>query len=420
MRSARIQQTSARTFGRHGLTFFLPVLCLPVFLPALRTAAGFGGEREEPNPPAASLIGIGRISATASDLSGLPGLLDDGTPASQFGGISAIDGIPGTNQYLLLSDRGPKDGAVEYACRFHEMEIAVRPGSLEPVEARLTATTLLRDRAGRRFPGLASAIEPTDRLAARLDPEGLRCDRAGQIYISDEYGPALMKFAGDGRLLARMQVPPDFRVATASADGKEEDQVNLSGRRSNRGMEGLALSPSGRYLTGLIQSPLLQDMQRDEAGVLSGFNSRLLRVDLQTGRQQQFVYRQDLAKNKLHEILAVDDGRMLVIEQDGIGGDAAVFKKIFAIDLEGATELAGGTVLPPGELDESVRPVRKTLLLDLLDPQFGLAGPAMPEKIEGLCWGPWLEDGQRVLIVATDNDFRTDQETQLFVFAVRF
>ena len=40
---------------------------------------------------------------------------------------------------------------------------------------------------------------------------------------------------------------------------------------------------------------------------------------------------------------------------------------------------------------------RKTLFLDMLSPQFGLAGSSFPEKIEGLAFGPDLPDGRRLL-----------------------
>ena len=60
----------------------------------------------------------------------------------------------------------------------------------------------------------------------------------------------------------------------------------------------------------------------------------------------------------------------------------------------------------------------KTEFLDFLDPKFGLAGPTMPEKIEGLAWGKDLEDGRHVLIVTTDNDLNPDQPSWFWAFAV--
>ena len=60
--------------------------------------------------------------------------------------------------------------------------------------------------------------------------------------------------------------------------------------------------------------------------------------------------------------------------------------------------------------------MRKTLLLDLLDPRWGLAGSDMPEKVEGLALGPALPDGRVPLLVTSDNDFRDGQPTRIWVF----
>ena len=63
-------------------------------------------------------------------------------------------------------------------------------------------------------------------------------------------------------------------------------------------------------------------------------------------------------------------------------------------------------------------PVRKRVLIDLLDPAFGLAGARFPEKIEGLAFGPNLADGRRLLVVASDNDFDAAEPIRFWFFAV--
>jgi hypothetical protein len=42
----------------------------------------------------------------------------------------------------------------------------------------------------------------------------------------------------------------------------------------------------------------------------------------------------------------------------------------------------------------------------------------MPEKLEGLCFGPRLPDGRRTLIVTSDNDLKAEQASWFWVFAV--
>jgi hypothetical protein len=41
----------------------------------------------------------------------------------------------------------------------------------------------------------------------------------------------------------------------------------------------------------------------------------------------------------------------------------------------------------------------------------------MPEKIEGLSFGPALADGRRTLLVSTDNDLIPENPTLVWVFA---
>lgn len=364
------------------------------------------------------LVGVATIAGAATDFSGLAGPLADGTPHNQFGGVSAIDWIPGTSRYLVASDRGPKDGAVEFQCRWHEVEIVINGESGNPVTARPVSTMLLRDDRRRVLSGSSAALAAGETLGARFDPEGLRIGGNGMVWISDEYGPRLAAFDAAGVLTRELALPAGFRVGFSSADAKFEDAHNLRGRRANRGMEGLALTPDGRHLVGLMQSALLQDARRDEAGKPVGWNTRVIRINLETGAQEQFVHRLAGESHKLHEILAIDSDRFLVIEQDGLGGEAAAYKKVVALDLGAATPVDAESRLSTEELPDSIRPAGRADFLDLLAPRHGLAGPAMPEKIEGLCWGPRLADGRRTLVVATDNDFRAEQDSMFFVFSV--
>jgi hypothetical protein len=62
-------------------------------------------------------------------------------------------------------------------------------------------------------------------------------------------------------------------------------------------------------------------------------------------------------------------------------------------------------------------PVSKTLFIDLLDPDLNLAA-TIPEKLEGLAWGPDLPDGRHVLYVISDNDLNPALATQIYSFAI--
>ena len=66
-----------------------------------------------------------------------------------------------------------------------------------------------------------------------------------------------------------------------------------------------------------------------------------------------------------------------------------------------------------------VRPVSKTMWLDPLDAELGLAGDSFPVQVEGMTWGPTMADGTRVLVVTSDSGFEsTTSANVFFVFAV--
>ena len=353
------------------------------------------------------LLGVGKIKGTAPDASDLPDELSDGTPHNQFG--SAGSGIAYTGSpdwYVMVSDRGPKDGATQYVCRFHMILITVvRPADPppRPVETSVRVSRLLTRQDEDVYVGDKTAVDaakPEDSL--RLDPEGVRLSRGGTVYVADEYGPHVLEFDIYGKQQRSFAVPPKFRD-----------------RQDNRGFEGLAISPDGRRLFAILQNCLTRDGKPDPAkGYVVGTNVRLLEIETPSKATREFVYTLDDPANGVCEILAVNDREFLVLERDSKAGADAKFKKLFRIDLADATDVSKIDALPAAGLPDGVKAVKKSPFLDLLDPAFGLAGPSFPEKVEGMTFGPDLPDGRRLLLVTTDNDFKSDAETLIYAFAV--
>lgn len=354
-----------------------------------------------------ALVGQGAIPADRTDLSGLKDKLSDGTPHDRLGSLGSGIAYTGKgNTFVLVPDRGPKDGTTSYRCRFQTMQIVLKGKSLE---ATLDATTLLTDEKGQSFVGFQGALGKDGAAPLRLDPEGVRVGPQGTLYISDEYGPFLYEFDMKGRRLASLPVPARFQVANPAADPKQELATNKSGRVPNRGMEGLAITPDGSKLVGIMQSPLIQD------GGRKGTNVRILEIDVASRKTREFLYVLDNFHTGVSEIVAVNDHEFLVLERDG---SKSAFRKIFKIDLAKATDIGDMDTLPVNGVPKGVTPVTKAMFLDFLDPRFGLAGPDMPVKIEGLAFGPDLADGRHFLLVTSDNDFEPKTPTRLFGFAV--
>ena len=369
--------------------------------------------------PALELVGTATIPGDAADLSGDSALLENGEPRNRLGGFSALDYSGTGNQFAALSDRGPDDGAVGYPCRVQTLEILIQPGKSESVTATVVRTTLFTDSRGRQLTGSSAAIEPIGSIAHRFDPEGFRFGPMGRMFVSDEYGPVLLQFAASGREIFRFTLPEHMQVRHPSPDRLMEVQVNDKGRASNRGMEGLAVSRDGKSLVGLMQSPLLQDAERTDDGLVSGRNCRLIQIDIENGRTQEFVYQLESVKNGNSEIVAYAPNQFLVLERDSLAGNKAAFRKLIHIDVTGATDVSDRDQLPSGDLPAEIVPAAKKIFLDLLDPQWGLAGESMPEKLEGLTFGPQLPDGRSTLLVGSDNDFESRDPSVIWVFALR-
>ncbi len=130
------------------------------------------------------------------------------------------------------------------------------------------------------------------------------------------------------------------------------------------------------------------------------------------------MYPLDSAKYGVSEIVALNNHQFLVDERDGKGGADARFKRLYAIDIAGATDVSARAALPARLLPAGVQPVRKTAFLDLLDPRFGLAGAKFPEKIEGLAFGPDFPNGDHLLLVTNDNDLIPTVPNNFYAFRI--
>jgi hypothetical protein len=393
--------------------------------------------------PGITLIGKGLIDGDALDKSGLTGNICQAgvptncVPKAIFGGLGSDLTYTGhDNVFIAAPDRGPFDGLtdVPYLDRVHFLHITTELGAPFPnIHTLLLDTRFLKNEFGQTFVGAAGAFDANNPLGTlRLDPEGIRVGPDGTFFISDEYGPYILEFNRQGHLLRRIAVPERFFISNPNGNATAELRNNPSGRQANRGMEGLAISPDGGTLFGIMQNALIQDnglatpfpANPDTAPDRLGLNSRILKIDLLTGETHEYVYVLEAINRGqgVCEILAINDHEFLVVERDNRSNlqsppQAPTRKKIHRIDITGATDVSGTDVLPAGALPPTIVPVHKTLFIDLLDPVFNLS-PTIAEKIEGLAWGPDLSDGSHVLYVMSDNDLNPNLATQIYAFAI--
>jgi len=385
--------------------------------------------------PGITLVGQGLVPGDLLDKSGLSGIIcQAGNPANcvpkaLFGGFGSDIAYTGhDNVFVAAPDRGPFDGLTDVAFldRVHFLHITTDVGAPFPnIRTTLLDTRMLKNEFARTFVGAANAFDVDNELATlRLDPEGIAVSPAGTFFVSDEYGPYIFEFNRQGHIIRRLTLPATFAIAHPSGDPSQELLRNTAGRQANRGMEGLAISPDGGTLIGIMQNALLQDNALTPGTVdRASVNTRILTIDLGSGATREYVYVLD-AFNRgqgVSEILAINDHEFLVVERDNRSNlqtppQAPTRKKIYRINLAGATDVTG-TTLPAGALPPGVIPVAKTTFIDLLDSALGLA-PTIAEKIEGLAWGADLPDGRHLLYVVSDNDLNLSLATQLYAFAI--
>ena len=381
--------------------------------------------------PGVTLVGKGLVPGNGTDKSGLTGNIcqaghpDNCVPAAIFGGFgSDIDYTGHDGVFVAAPDRGPFDGLtdVPYLDRVQFLHLETRVGDAYPnIDLTLLDTRILRSQ-GTALVGAAGEFDD------RFDPEGIRVAPDGTIYVSDEYGPSIARFSRQGNLIGHLGVPETFAIENPSGDPNTELLGNDSGRQANRGMEGLAISPDGTTLFGIMQNALLQDHALNPGTVdRQSVYTRILKVDLATGDSSEYVYPL-VAANRgqgVSEILAINNSEFLVLERDNRSFLAAepqapTRKSIYKVTIgPSATDVTGIELPATGALPAGVTAVEKsaTPFIDLLDPAFGLSA-TIAEKIEGLAWGPDLADGRHLLYVVSDNDLNPGLATQVYSFAI--
>ncbi|GAA0527959.1 hypothetical protein FHS83_002246 [Rhizomicrobium palustre] len=373
---------------------------------------------------AVAMLGCVSIGAHATPVQtggiAIPGAMSDGT------GTSANDGRLGffsdlyydakRNEWWALSDRGPGGGTIPFETRVVRFTLDINKATGAIANFRPVEVVKFKDHGG-AFNGIAP--KPKNVQGLSLDPEGFVVAPNGSFYVSDEYGPSVLEFTRQGELMRRFETPANIIPRNAAGEPNfADDKGNVAGRRSNRGFEGLAITPDGKFLFAILQSAML-----DEGGK-EGSTNRLVKFDTKTGKAvAQYAYEMDRAGQGrgVSALVALNDHQFLVLERNnrGVGVGAELNppdKRVYKIDVGGATDISGKMI----SQHLAFEPATKSLWLDLSKARVpGLYGKT-PEKIEGLAFGPKLKDGSTLLLAGTDNDFSVSQNGSGTQFDVYF
>ena len=251
-------------------------------------------------------------------------------------GFSAVVG-DGSGEFFVMADNGfgSQANSADHLLHVYRIAPAFRRAAGGAGTIRVVSHFTLRDpdqqlpfpivAAAATYPNSQIAVDPAirkDRLltGADVDIESFRRMPDGTFWFGDEFGPMLIHTDATGKVLR----PPAMLSGVHSPQNRQ-----LAGGTptlaASRGFEGLALSPDSKTLYAMLEGPV------------TGDDSRRLRIhafDPASGAfGRQWAYRLEAAGHSIGDLTGVSEHVFIVSERDDLQGDAARFKKIFAIDL---------------------------------------------------------------------------------------
>lgn len=296
-------------------------------------------------------------------------------------GLSGLSFVEEKNDALVfwtLTDRGPNADEVEVPnskmLMRPFMDPSYKPKLIKFSVNKITKEMKILEKLELGLSGIPNLKEhelPLDRFGNVLskdlhgiDPESL-CFLNQHIWIGEEYGPSLLKFNLEGKLIKRFVPEKSYPEDSGFS---QVLPAKIKTRKLNRGFEGIACKGDNIY--AILQSPLPEDGKNI---LVFEFNTITEKVE------RQFYYPLDSMKADKIGDMDYRNGKMYVIEQNSSTGVDS-FHKVYEFELDSIKEN-----------DQ----VAKNLTLDLVKEGFHFA-----DKLEGLSI---LPDGS--ISVLNDNDF---------------
>jgi len=367
---ARADQLFEARVAGHAIlpaaTFVAPPADAP---PGFATSGRFTGPGNTRNEARGSVMGnVGAAYGNRETGIALPFA---GQPVQGFSGIRpAGNGTPGDGSYWVTADNGfgNRRNSPDALLMIHRVRPDFAAGTIA-----IERTIFLSD-PERRVPfHIVTDPSPTRYLTgADFDTESLQVGPDGSFWLGDEFGPFIIHADAQGRILRvfetmldgqpiRSPDNPAFQVPATPSAG-----VPFRARRSG-GYEGMAMTPDGQTLWGLLEQPLFAATgDQPEGAFLRLIEFSTARGEF-TGRSLR--YRLEPGATAIGDFNMIDARRALVIERDNGEGDPALacaagvastpaapcfanparFKRVYLIDLGDAD--AEGYVRKIGHID---------------------------------------------------------------------
>jgi hypothetical protein len=339
------------------------------------------------------------------------------------GGLSGIDFDPESDRYFLISDdRSERNPARFYIAHFN---IDDRGFS----SFWFGSVVYFRRPDGRAYPNQRDwAVEQRQYSTAErnvlgtVDPEEIRWDsRTGTllwcqegINVTDPDGTeilvnlAVRESDVHGNFIRDLPTPLNETVGTAS------------GPRVDHALESLTLASGGDLVVTVLEDPLIGDGPEPTAA--AGGRSRITVQSRDGALLAQYAYdieplpgsagpaEGNLGIPSMLAWTKETRSKYIIIERAFVNGYGNRIQ-IYQTDLANATDIRD--LSSAAGSSSAVVPAEKSLLVDLKD-----IGLDSLENVEGCTWGPDLPSGERTLVLVSDNNFASRQQTQLIAIAV--
>ncbi|WP_413201070.1 esterase-like activity of phytase family protein [Nostoc piscinale] len=319
---------------------------------------------------------------------------------TEVGGLSGITYDAKNDLYYAISD----DRGQKAPTRFYTFKIDLSKGLLENDDVVPVGVTMLLNQDGKNF------------IPGTTDTEGIALTNQDTVFISSEgdreksINPFIQEFSlASGRSMTTLKIPKKFLP----------DQKAKIGIRNNLAFESLTITPNHQYLFTATENALIQDGSVAKPNF--GTPCRILQYNLFTQQpESEFLYQTEPVApllditgkfaSGLPDLLALDNqGHFVSLERSFTGLGFAIF--LFQVSLADADDIHNIDSLL--STSRNIHPVNKKLLFDLRTLDVAL------DNLEGLTLGPWLPNGQRSLILVSDNNFNSLQRTQFLAFQLK-
>lgn len=308
-----------------------------------------------------------------------------------IGGLSGCSYNSKKNLLFAVSDdRGEFGGP-----RVHSFQIGKKGNKYKIIPK---STTILKNQSKKPF------------ALKTLDLEGISLTKKGNFLIISEgiYKPKkifskIYEFSQEGLLYKEYSLPPHF----------------LKGYINNKSFESLSLSLDDEFLLTTTELPLKQD----SLNPYDPYIHRVLKlVNWNTSYPKtiEYVYLMRKLDRKgdtgLVDLLSLSKNSFLSLERSFLEDSKENIIKIFEVEISNySTEVSKYHSLSK----RAWTPLVKNLLLNLnqIIPKLDKKFPKL-DNFEGMCFGPILKNGNKTLILVSDNNFNKFQRTSFLFFEI--